>query len=55
MKKIAKSKRAPLTLSKETLRDLTLVRVRGGAILRAQSDDPCWTTRTSDGLPCKFM
>jgi hypothetical protein len=39
-----------LALSATTLR--TLIdpsAVRGG---KAHSDDPCWTTRTSGGLPC---
>ena len=49
MKKIA-NKNLALSLTTETLRTLIDPSpVRGG---RARSEDPCWTTRMSDGLPC---
>jgi len=48
MKKLKRSK--PMNLRAETVRPLVdLRKVTGG---KAHSVDPCWTTRTSGGLPC---
>lgn len=45
-----KTTKKPLPVRAETIRILDDLReVVGG---RKQSDDPCWTTRDSKGLPC---
>ena len=49
MKKLVK-KNLALSLATETVHILTDLRaVHGG---KARSENPCWTTRMSDGLPC---